>query len=1100
MRSAGIAIVKNGMAEYVFHKFEFAKKLQPVLLDLTLAAPVEMKPTDKERVQKKLQLSKTLTPLRKIPISTVNILPFKLIYPKETLYSDDLIQGYKMDIAYQEQPEKWHSLHQRKNEYTWYDENNNANKMPIDDYDEGFIELAMTENPDDPTDVFISETLARWEGWSLSVSRPGFAINESEDDTSTNKRDFVHKERSMEMKKYAFDPTLEFKMNIQSKIVPGTLPRLRFGKEYRIRIRTVDLAGNSVSLDDLSESSNDTIKTNIRYMRYEPLASPIVLVGNDLRDGEFLENLVIRSNFDQTSNEYENLNLDEKDFPDYAQRYLLPPRNSQLMAENHSMFENAMGNNPMVAQQIYKLIIDHEGQYKRTEKTVEKVYQPSEVEIIYLPDPMAAGVALFLSDDCEHTHTQVFEPRMFSFFSSEELSPDKTNTVEIPSDWYHAKVIRIRLEEGNFNTKWDAAQRIFSVFLPKGHRTKIKYSTFWREADFKKLSALWQMIQEKNPNNLTELDKLIRSGQHWMMSPPREFELVHAVQQPVDAPVIKTIYPDRDFGETFVDIHTKFVVHGESTEKVNFQAKWTEPIDDGISVEINDAKPGRNIISDILIQYNDDTLTFGNIPDTSFIPIHNQLKTMEKIQAIPLQKMQLRTEVEYTKNPQPDAVKLNKVYQTQNSKFQKIGNDRKIAPLNLVNTVKFDLAEAKFDFLKIIDLRRKPLTHHFGDTKHRWVDYQMIAATRYQEYFDKIFKKNPQLSNTRESLWHEKINILSSARPQLPEIDYVIPTFEWRKTKNNDSMRHRRMGGGLRIYIKRPWYSTGVDEMLGVILPPKPSGNINMGLSGINASAYTDTYTHWAIDPILYSTQTEKASPQPEDFRLNPVLDDALQYPGFENKKAQVAAYPVQFDEDKQMWFADIAIDPKNVYFPFIKLALARYQPFSVKKDNQDVCLSPVVLSTFVQLVPERQSTVQFVNKDSSKLKITIEGTIFNERFARWGNKSFVRISFVDTLLSKPIEGILDQGKTTKKLEEEGVEIFLKQSTNVSNNKYSVLREINLPTDYKTKPYQILIEEFERGPVKTNGDNIESKYDELLVQNEETDRLIYADVFLVNEV
>ncbi len=86
--------------------------------------------------------------------------------------------------------------------------------------------------------------------------------------------------------------------------------------------------------------------------------------------------------------------------------------------------------------------------------------------------------------------------------------------------------------------------------------------------------------------------------------------------------------------------------------------------------------------------------------------------------------------------------------------------------------------------------------------------------------------------------------------------------------------------------------------MLGVILPLKPSGNINIGLSGINASAYTDTYTHWAIDLILYSTQTEKASPHPEDFKLNPVPDDSLQYPGYENKKAQVAAYPVQFDED----------------------------------------------------------------------------------------------------------------------------------------------------------------------------------------------------------
>lgn len=1098
MRSAGIAIVKNGMAEHVFKKFEIAKTLQPKLLNLDLALKVQPK-ANLELSSKKLKVAQTLTPMRHDRLKMVQMAPIKLIYPAETLYSDDIVQGYRMDIAYEEDPNQWFSLHQRKNEYKWYDNQNKAHNIEIPETDEGFIELAMTENPDDPNDVFISETLARWEGWSLSVTRPGFAINEAADDPSPNKRDFVNTDRNVEMKKYAFDPNLEFKMNMQSKSIPGTLPRLRFGKDYRVRIRTVDLAGNSIPLGFIPESTTDTIRTNIRYMRYEPLSSPIVLVGNELKDGEFLESMVIRSNYDQSANDYENLNLDEKDFPDYSQRYLLPPKNSQMIAEAHGKFEKAMGNNPLIAQQIYKLITDHEGLYKRPEKTVEKVYQPNEVEIIYLPDPMAAGVALFVSEGFEHTHTQEFSAKMFSFFSSEELSSDKTNTVEIPDDWYHAKHLRIRLEEGELGSKWNSSERVFTVFLPKGYRTRIKYSTFWREADFKKMSAIWQMIKEKNPSNLTELEKVVRSGQHWMMSPPREFELVHAVQQPVEIPEIKNIIPDRDFGETFVDLHTKFKVHGESTEKVSIQAKWTEPIDDGISVEINEAQAGRNMISDIEIQYNDDTLTFGTIPELVLIPAHNQLKNMEKIQAIPLQKHQLRTEAEFKKDPQPGAVKLNKTYQLQNTKYQKVLADKNAAPKNLVNTVKFDIAESKYDFVKMVELRKEPLAHHFGDTKHRWVDYQVVGNTRYEEYFTKILKKNPKLSITRESKWVEKINILSAARPILPEIDYVIPTFEWRKTQNDDTMRHRRMGGGLRIYIKRPWYSTGVDEMLGVILPPKPSGNVTMTMVGTNTSPYTDYYTHWAIDPILYSVQTEKASPQPEDFRLNPVLDDQLQYPGQENLKAQVAAYPVFFDDDKQMWYADIAIDPKNVYFPFVKLAIARYQPFSVKKENRDVCLSPVVLSTFVQLVPERQTTVQFIDKNKSKLKITVEGTIFNERFAKWGNRSFVRISFVDALQAKPIEGVIDSGKNSQNLVEEGLEIPLVQGKNVTNNKYLVTQEISIPATYKEKPYQILIEEFERGPLKTVGDEIDAKYASQMVQNEETDRLIYADVFTVGE-
>ena len=51
------------------------------------------------------------------------------------------------------------------------------------------------------------------------------------------KKDFVHKSKTLEAKKYSYDPDLDFRINAQSKSVPGTLPKLRFGKDYRVRIR-----------------------------------------------------------------------------------------------------------------------------------------------------------------------------------------------------------------------------------------------------------------------------------------------------------------------------------------------------------------------------------------------------------------------------------------------------------------------------------------------------------------------------------------------------------------------------------------------------------------------------------------------------------------------------------------------------------------------------------------------------------------------------------------------------------------------------------------------------------------------------------------------
>ncbi len=1076
MRSAGIAVTKNGMAEHLFSRVQTNIQLKQAFVN---TAPQMMQVQPKMRIQG----------VEPMPIQ------LKIKLPEKVLYSDDVIQGYQMDIAYQEEPNRWLSLHQRQDEYNWYDEQNNPHSIDGIVPDEGCIQLGVAEDPENPDDVFVSETLARWEGWSLSVRKPGFAINESDDyelkNGETIKKDFVHKSKTLEAKKYSYDPDLDFRINAQSKSVPGTLPKLRFGNDYRVRIRAVDLAGNSVSRESQSESGGETIRSNIRYLRYEPLASPIVLVGNELKDGEFLESMVIRSNYDQSVSEYENSHpVDGKQLGDHSLRYMLPPKNSQQMAENHGKFEKAFGN-PTMAQDIYKIITDHEGLYEQERDSrdivKEKIYQPSEVEVIYLPDPMAAGVALFLTEDCENTHTQDFEARMFSFFSDNELSAKKTNTVDNPDDWYHAKHIRIRLEEGEQDARWNSGQRQLTITMPKGIRTRIRFSTFWREDDLKQLSAIWQMVKDDSPKNYTELENLAFSGQHWMVSPSREMELVHALQQPLEEPVIQDLLPNRDFADTTADINIKFKIHGESTEKVELQSRWTEPLDDGISVKIKE-REGSNSIPDIGVNYHDEVITKGTIPEPEVL-VKPQIQNLE---VAPIKKFEMRTQTEFERNPQPGATRINSMYKVQADTYQKFEMEKKSATKTLVNQVKYDIQDLKFSFVKGVKFRIMPLEQQFSDTKHRWVDYRLIAASRYREYFDKILAATPELTSIRESSWTERVNIPSTARPKLPEIDYIIPTFEWRKTQTSDAVRHQRVGGGLRIFLKRPWFSTGDDEMLAVILPNRTS---SPSLLSLRASGYSDYYTNWGIDPILYSGTPAGYAPTDQDFRLNPVIDDDLQYPD-RSAKAKAIAYPVHFDEDRQTWFCDININPGTMYFPFVKLALARYQPYSVRKDEEDVCLSSVVMANFTQLVPERQTTIRFKKDDSnSKFTVTVEGAIYNERLAKYGNFNFLRISFQDASIAQPIYGSVSDGNNDSDLNDEGVEIKINARV-IENNKYSISREFSLPRKYKTEPLQILVEEYERGPNKIAG--LPSDYENRLEQSEETDRLIYADVFNVN--
>jgi hypothetical protein len=485
-------------------------------------------------------------------------------------------------------------------------------------------------------------------------------------------------------------------------------------------------------------------------------------------------------------------------------------------------------------------------------------------------------------------------------------------------------------------------------------------------------------------------------------------------------------------------------------------------------------------------------VTKGTIPKPEAIKV----APVENLQLKPTLRFQPRTVGQFEAEPQPGAKRVNQIYAVQNNDLKQVEKLKVSPQKNLVQRVKYDIESTRFGFLKAMNLRIKPLEHRFGDTKHRWVDYKLVASSRYREYFDKILAANPDLTTNRESEWREKVNILSSARPKAPEVDYIVPSFEWRKTQTNEAIRHRRMGGGLRIYLKRPWYSTGADEMLAVILPENKTNIVSLAAA---SPGYTNIYTHWGMDPILYGAQPENVSPQVADFRMNPVVDNKLQYPEKTATLAKAVAYPVHFDEERQMWFCDLAIDPQEMYFPFIKLFLARYQPHSVREENSDVCLSPVVVTKMIQLVPERQTTLHFKKDDqNSKFTIIVEGVLYNLGNTPYGNFNFIRISFLDSGVAQPLFGIINNGVNEKRLDDEGVTIPITRKEMVTATRFKVEREFTLHRNYKTAPFEVVVEEYERGPSRIP--DLPQQYASRLEQSEQTDRLIYADVFKINEV
>jgi hypothetical protein len=156
-----------------------------------------------------------------------------------------------------------------------------------------------------------------------------------------------------------------------------------------------------------------------------------------------------------------------------------------------------------------------------------------------------------------------------------------------------------------------------------------------------------------------------------------------------------------------------------------------------------------------------------------------------------------------------------------------------------------------------------PVVHHnFGDTKHRWVQYTGVAATRFKSYFDSVFTKKEEnitlkVDNAGEGTGDHagKTNILSSKRPDAPELLYIVPLSGWQtKDANAKGAFGKRHGNALRVYMNRPWFSSGEGEQLGVLIWTGPFSDLKVtdppSKDPKSPQKYTPYVTQWGRDPI----------------------------------------------------------------------------------------------------------------------------------------------------------------------------------------------------------------------------------------------------------
>ncbi|MCX6141188.1 MAG: hypothetical protein NTX15_10245 [Candidatus Kapabacteria bacterium] len=801
----------------------------------------------------------------------------KLVTDTEVnLYADDLLRGFRIDV-WDDVSKKWHSLMRRNATYTFPNATGDLKTKGVSVADEEGVMTFGASRPvgsdDTPSlrSLYAHETVMQWEGWSLVAPLIGQHIGTEDEIAPDTKKQ---------------SPPSDYDYQIESSItvMKGSLPRLRYGRGYRMRARVVDALGNGPHLNEIAPDDISCTTALVRYLRWDPIVSPILALKRHPIEGESLERMVIR-NYNASEND-----ADEVPTTEASERHVYPPLAAQQTCERHGFFDVTPKGKLKGDVPTYDLIVKKSGQlptrwYTRTvtgdlkpeatdnvppagdarENAINYPYVPGPSAVPpYLPDPLARGFTL--SGVPGVTASQLMEVTLAGVNMASVASASGVVTVVFDGIdvWPEIRSIIIKLAEGSGAPTWDLGQRTLTIMLPKGEQAKILFSSSLGEKQTEADQNL-DLLGHKGTLQAAGIAGAALAaasrGLSWLITPGRVLNLVHATQKPLKKPEVKAaVVALREFGGTNATINiSDTYVHGRTTQKIDMNTEW-------MMKEDNLNKPG------------------------------------------------------------PEELQQRSYFYDQHVE------DRAVDKL---------MAEK---------------TQEFGDTKHRHVTYVPTATTLFREYMPESINKD-QANLTRKGVG-KALHILSSKRPDAVKLLYVIPSFTWvenEKVLTGNVVTSTRKGGGLRIWMERTWYSSGNEEMVGIVLYTgqkftpgtgggggggkdfkgtlylKDGGALatkgtvlgSMALSKVDIpESHTPYVTQWGLDPIWLSAPTPSDStPLAANFADADVIQSgvSLEELGV-TERFTVVAYKPHYDTERQLWFCDVTINPGESYYPFIRL------------------------------------------------------------------------------------------------------------------------------------------------------------------------------------
>lgn len=598
----------------------------------------------------------------------------------------------------------------------------------------------------------IDPSVFTWMGWSAAAPPPSHHLDPALGPQPTEPSEP--------------DTTADVQLAIDYAPIPGSLPRLRFGRTYKMRGRAVDLAGNSVP-PDTGDAHPPEVETETEFFgRVERIGSPPVL-RRSARPvpgwGNTTLSIVLTSDHDTPDG-----------FVQGDDRILFPPQVPQRLCELHG--EPSGG----VDKGSYADLVARDGARIEDETvpdpgTGEPLWADGKFTpmppstVTYLPDPAVGGVVLTgvpgTTDPLVALHKGVAFPE-FPSGLLDVLAGDETPKIQPDADTF------------------------FRVWLPKATDTTALLSCAIAADRLDEFDGLFGADK-----SLVDHAAL---GQHWLFTQSVPIHLVHAVRRPLLAPELPDPFSaSRRLDDPGATLTGPVTIDPSSTGAVTLHAVWEEPQDDGVD------PLGRSTRAEQQREDTDAALPAGDAaPD---IPARFEFGTTKRLDVTLTAEATSSFVPYFTERFGPDLWGPPEL----------VLDPKGIVARTVEVRAGGQLARRGTDYT--IDAPGGTLTRLVGgilDEKTEvTIDYVARPVSRFSDEVPDFGKPGPFASLD--------VVVPASVAPPAPEVVHVVPAFALTEPAgtNVNVISRTRNGRMVRVWCERPWLVSGDFERLAVVLP-----------------------------------------------------------------------------------------------------------------------------------------------------------------------------------------------------------------------------------------------------------------------------------------